>query len=136
MNHQVTMAITGCLTIAAMFFFLGKKSKVPLVTQDELVAAQKAGDDILILDVRSIDEFDSGHIKNAVNIPVNELHERIQELKTYKEKDVIVHCAMGPRAYKAEAFLLQSGFTRVKHLKGDMNAWRKRGLPIVKELKE
>jgi phage shock protein E len=62
----------------------------------------------LIVDVRTIGEFKSGHIKNALNIPVDTLEGKIKDLKQ-KGKPVITCCASGMRSAKAAAILKQNG---------------------------
>ena len=81
----------------------------------------------LVLDVRSADEFASGHVPGAVNISHEQVSARVGELDA--TRDVVVYCERGPRAAKAAAVLSAAGFT-VKHLAGDMNGWREQGLPI------
>ena len=58
----------------------------------------------LILDVRSQQEWDSGHIDNAKHIPLNELNNRVEEVKKLN-KPIIVCCASGVRSAKAAKFL-------------------------------
>jgi len=65
----------------------------------------------IILDVRSKGEFQSGHIKNAINIPLQELPNRISKLS--KDKPIITCCASGMRSASAKSFLLSNGFSKV-----------------------
>ncbi len=60
--------------------------------------------DALILDVRSQREWDAGHIENSKHIPLDELHERVEEVKGF-DKGIIVCCASGARSAKAAKFL-------------------------------
>jgi len=68
-----------------------------------------------ILDARTPGEYSRGHIEGSVNIPVDELRERIAELPN--DKDIAVYCAVGQRAYYAQRILKQQGY-RVKNLTG------------------
>lgn len=70
----------------------------------------------IILDVRTPVETKSGMVTGAVNIPVDELRERLHELDP--KKQLIVYCAVGFRAYLACRILLQNGFKRVRNLAG------------------
>ena len=74
-----------------------------------------------LLDVRSIDEFESGHIGNAVNIPLEELRGRIDELNPHKEIWLI--CGVGQRAYYAVRLLMQYGL-KVQVLSGGMQTYK------------
>ena len=72
----------------------------------------------LILDVRTIEEFRSGHIPNAKNIPVQELSTQLSNLDTYKNDDIILYCRSGARSSKAANILNKNGFNKVYNLGG------------------
>lgn len=72
--------------------------------------------DTIILDVRTPGEIKRGMVTNAINIPVDELRSRLNELD--KSKQIIVNCAVGFRAYLACRILKQNGFDRVRNLAG------------------
>jgi phage shock protein E len=74
--------------------------------------AQLAKDGAIILDVRSKGEFASGHIKGAVNIPVDQLRNNLNKLKD-KNKVIITCCASGMRSASAKAALKANGYTNV-----------------------
>jgi rhodanese-related sulfurtransferase len=88
--------------------------------------------DSLVLDVRAADEFSQGHILNARNIPLDELEGRVKEIERYKDKPVIVACAVGSRSGAAAGALRKHGFTNVVNLSGGIAAWRQAGLPTEK----
>lgn len=69
----------------------------------------------LIIDVRSTDEWNSGHSDTAVNIPLDTLGARISEVDAYKDKSVVVVCRSGARAGAATAMLKSNGFSNVKN---------------------
>jgi len=71
--------------------------------------------DTILLDVRDPDEFKSGHADGAVNIPVNMLRHRLEDLP--RAKDLRVYCAIGQRGYIATRILMQNGFS-VRNLSG------------------
>jgi rhodanese-related sulfurtransferase len=76
----------------------------------------------MLIDVRSAEEFAAGHIPNAVNISVDDLRSRIQEVPF--EKDVVVYCAVGQRGYLAQQILRQNGFEKVWNLSGGYTTWK------------
>jgi rhodanese-related sulfurtransferase len=86
----------------------------------------------VVLDVRSEEEFRSGHIPGAVNLPVTQMPGRIDDLAAYKDREVVVLCEVGPRAGMASGMLKRSGFEDLVELKGHMRAWRNAGLPTEK----
>ena len=69
-----------------------------------------------IVDVRERGEYANGHIKNAVNIPLSELRERINEIP--KDKPVYLHCRTGQRSYNAVLALQNLGFNNVYNITG------------------
>ncbi len=66
----------------------------------------------IIVDVRSKSEFAGGHIKNSINIPVDQLSQNLSRLKD-KNKPVITCCASGMRSASAQNILKQEGYTQV-----------------------
>ena len=86
----------------------------------------------MVLDVRNPDEFAAGHIKNAKNIPLAELSQRLAELEKQKANSVIAVCASGKRSATAVATLTRAAFTQAVSLDGGMAAWAEQGLPTVK----
>ncbi|MBT3319065.1 MAG: rhodanese-like domain-containing protein [Clostridia bacterium] len=82
--------------------------------------AQMNGNYVL-LDVRSYDEFDEGHIEGATLIPVDELAERWSEIEEYDK--ILVYCRSGNRSVTASEILLDEGFGEVYNLLGGIGAW-------------
>lgn len=76
----------------------------------------------LLLDVRARKEFATGHIPNALNVPVQELPERLDELGS-KEDGIVVYCRSGARSARAEQILRKAGY-RVVHDLGAMGNWK------------
>ena len=66
----------------------------------------------IILDVRSKSEYAGGHIKNSINIPVNELQNNLSRLKN-KDKTIITCCASGMRSASAKSILQNNGYNNV-----------------------
>ena len=77
----------------------------------------------IILDVRSTGEFESGHLKGSLNIPVNRLGNSMTKLKD-KEKPIIACCAFGARSASAVSMLKRAGYTNV-HNGGSWTSLRK-----------
>lgn len=86
----------------------------------------------LILDVRSVEDFAAGHIREAKNIPLKELKNRVVELEKFKARPVIVICSKGLQSAKATAQLKKAGFTEAYSLFGGLDAWQSQGLPTTK----
>lgn len=103
------------------------------VTQSALLERiQKKDTSLIVLDVRSPEEFAAGHVPGAINIPYTHLPARISSMPSPTDKDVVVYCEIGVRAEKAAASLRDNGFTRLMHLDGDMKQWREGKRPTEK----
>jgi rhodanese-related sulfurtransferase len=87
----------------------------------------------IVLDVRDKKEFQAGHIVDAVNIPFATLESRVEELKKYKDKPIIVTCKMGQHAGAAGTLLRKQGFDNVSRLTGGMAEWLNQNLPVIKK---
>ena len=100
------------------------------IEPSELAARIAAAEAPVILDVRSPEEFASGHIPGAMNIPYDQLSERLAASGLSPSAEVVVHCESGRRAEVAEAILRDAGYTEVRDLTGHMAAWRASKLPL------
>ncbi len=80
------------------------------------------GPQVVLLDVRSIGEFSHANI-GGVNIPLDELGERLTELNKNKDKEIYCLCHHGIRSYHACLFLQAQGFKHVINISGGLHAW-------------
>ncbi|MCG8607672.1 molybdopterin-synthase adenylyltransferase MoeB [bacterium] len=104
----------------------GEEEKVELAPELEISVTEldervRKGEDIFILDVREPHEVEICRIANSKLIPLNELSTRLLELD--RSSDIVVHCRSGVRSARALKLLKQSGFEKVKNLKGGILAW-------------
>lgn len=113
----------------ALLLPLAKVATAGEITQRELMQQLDRNAPPVIVDVRRPDEFATGHVPGARNIPHNEIAARLHELDGKQHEEVVVYCEGGRRAAIAQGILEHAGFTRVRHLQGDMQSWRKRHLP-------
>ena len=86
--------------------------------------------DLFILDVRSAGEFKLGHLQDAISIPFDQFESRINEIESFKHKQILVYCKSGLTSEKAAEILLIHGFRKVYDMIGGINAWMKMSLPI------
>ncbi|MDH5229821.1 MAG: rhodanese-like domain-containing protein [Gammaproteobacteria bacterium] len=89
-------------------------------------------DDALLIDVRLEKEFKSGHILNAVHIPLGALDARAREVEKHKDSPVIVSCQSGNRSMHGARVLRKHGFSEVYNLRGGLSAWINANLPVSK----
>jgi rhodanese-related sulfurtransferase len=81
-----------------------------------------------ILDVRTQEEWDAGHIPDATLIPLDELPNRLAEIP--EGVDIVVVCRSGNRSAQGRDILLQAGFPAVTSMDGGVNEWAALGLPL------
>jgi len=103
-------------------------NKVSLLQATQLINQGKT----IIVDVREAEEFKAGHVRDARNIPLKELPNRMSELDKFKSRNVIAICQTGVASAKAAALLKKAGFEQAVSLDGGIAAWQSQGLPLVK----
>ncbi|MEG1563065.1 MAG: FAD-dependent oxidoreductase [Bacteroides sp.] len=85
--------------------------------------------DVFLLDVRTADEFAVHSLPGSVNIPLDELRQRLNEVPA--NRPIITLCAIGLRGYLAYRILVQHGFTQVSNLSGGLKTYEAATQPIV-----
>jgi rhodanese-related sulfurtransferase len=86
---------------------------------------------LVVLDVRTAEEYAAGHVPGAINIPHTELAARIGELSDARSRDIVVYCRSGNRSAQALTVLRDAGFSRLFHLQGDYLRWSGEGRPVA-----
>jgi rhodanese-related sulfurtransferase len=122
----IILALIAVLVTVTMITHKGFSSVNPQAAQEML---KNSG--TTLLDVRTPEEFRAGHLKGATLIPVAELAERIGELGSEKERQILVYCRGGNRSLAASRILKQNGFTRIANLQGGIMAWTGAGYPTA-----
>ena len=85
--------------------------------------------EMVILDVRTPSEYEDAHIEGAINIPVEEIVDRLNELSA---NDVIlVYCRTGNRSGTAVGIMEENGFSKIYHMHEGISTWISEGLPVV-----
>ncbi|MFN4082935.1 MAG: rhodanese-like domain-containing protein [Bacteroidia bacterium] len=93
------------------------------ITVNELKQRLDAGEKLNIIDVREPSEYQAYNI-GAKLIPLGQLPNRLNEIESLKNEEIIVHCRSGARSANAKLFLEDEGFTNVRNLLGGMMAWQ------------
>ena len=84
-----------------------------------------------LIDVRGKQEFDLGHLQNAVNIKLEDIPDKLNIIKKHSKKLIIVYCQKGIRSEQAVNSLIKLGVDNVVSIEGGINAWIKEQLPIA-----
>jgi len=90
----------------------------------------------IMIDVRTPQEYHSGHIKDTKLMPLGELMHNIDALNEYKDEEVVVVCHSGARSMMAAQLLVREGFKDVRNLTGGMIIWHRNGYPVLPPKKE
>ncbi len=85
----------------------------------------------VVVDVRERKDFDSGHIVDSLNIPLNKLKQRLSELGKHEQKPLIVVCKLGQHSGEAAKLLQEAGHDEVVRLTGGLSEWKAQSLPLV-----
>ena len=83
---------------------------------EKMINDDKHDKDLIILDVSEPKDFNNGHLLNAINIPIEDIDKRMDELRNYKSKDIIVYCNTGRKSAEVAEKLVEHGFTDVTNI--------------------
>ncbi len=105
------------------------------ISVDEAIKMLKGDENVILLDVRTQQEYYTEHVKGSRWIPLDQIPYRLKELD--KKKAVFAcFCRAGNRSFKACEFLKDSGFEELFNVKGGIEAWKKAGYETVKNSME
>jgi uncharacterized membrane protein YdjX (TVP38/TMEM64 family)/rhodanese-related sulfurtransferase len=128
------LLIALALLALVMFLprFVASMRRGPSIDVQQLRDRLGAGDELLVLDVRTPEECvgELGHLPQAINIPLDVLAQRVERVAEWMEKPVAIVCRTDVRSAKAARILASQGFADVHVVSGGMTAWNKAGLPV------
>ncbi len=101
--------------------FEEKEVKVSIDEAKEII---KNDGELLILDTRTQEEYDAGHIEGAILIPYNKLEMNLDELDGYEDKPILVYCRTGSRSAVAVDILIENGFNKIYHMNQGFSRWK------------
>ncbi len=128
----IVYVVMAVAVIAVLVMIARKASKGITIISVHNVKDLLKENDLLILDVRSTEEFSAGHLRGSKNIPVQSLSLKIASLLGWKDKKVLVYCHSGGRSMAASQMLKKSGFTKIYNMAGGVSAWVGVGNKLVK----
>jgi rhodanese-related sulfurtransferase len=133
-NVKLGITVSVVIVIAVSIFWMfqpqGDEAAYGDVNVEQASDLIKSRLLMVILDVRTTEEFAIEHIEGAINIPVDELENRIGELD--KKDELLVYCRTGSRSSRAVDTLTKNGFTKIFHMNGGIVAWKNAGFLTVK----
>jgi rhodanese-related sulfurtransferase len=107
---------------------LASDFQTPAITAQELFALQDGAEPLLVIDVRDLAEYKSGHVPGAINIPQKKLEKQMDKL--LDANGVVLYCINGRRTRLAEQTLIENDVPNVSHLEGGLMGWRQGGFKV------
>jgi len=104
---------------------------IPQITADEVQNAINEKKDVVLLDVRTPEEYSRGKIEGSLNISVENIPDQIISSVPDKNKTIYVYCLSGSRSEVAVAMMKQLGFTNVFTMTNGLLMWRSKKYPLV-----
>ena len=132
-NAMLSLAWVAIAVMLIHSQFKDKITGVKSITAQEATLLMNK-ENAIVVDVRSNDEFKSGHIVNAKNITLSEIEKgSFSAIEKSKETPIIVVCESGTRSASAAAKLVKAEFMQVTNLCTGMSGWKSANLPTTKK---
>jgi phage shock protein E len=98
------------------------------ITSTEAKALLAKNKQVVLLDVRTPEEFRQAHLRGALLIPLAELQKRVSEIP--RDRPLLVYCAVGARSSTAAGILASKGYREIYQMSDGLVGWYKRGFPV------
>lgn len=129
-NHWVLVsALLVILGLLTHNLLMGQKGSVEPAEATELINRR----DALVVDVRPAADFATGHILNALNLPMNGFSKQLPSLQKHKSRPLVINCRSGSQSSVACQQLRKAGFEEVYNLRGGILAWENANLPLSRK---
>jgi rhodanese-related sulfurtransferase len=131
-GHHPYLASGAVLAVVVVAFYEIRERIQAFAALSSMQAVRLMNQGALVIDLRSKEAYDAGHIGEARNVPVAELAAQADALKKWRDKNVITYCDSGVNGASGARTLMKLGFTKVFNLHGGLSAWVKDNLPLAK----
>jgi len=127
---MLALALLGL--VAFLPRIIGSVRRGDMLSIENLKQRLDAGDDILLLDVRTAEDYngEQGHIAGSTLLPLEQLEQRLDEINDYYEKPIVCICRTDRKSAKAALLLAEKGFADVHVAKMGMTDWLKNKYPV------
>ena len=129
-NHYILVSLFVAFLVAILVLE-SRRGGTKISAQGAVTLINK--DEAVVVDIRDRKEFGEGRITGSINIPLNSLKSRANELSKFKDKQIIVVDKMGQHSAMAVKQLNAEGYSNVVRLNGGIADWRASNLPLVKK---
>ena len=106
-----------------MFKTLYGTSKATVISPQEAKRRLSSGEPVVLLDVRTPQEYEQIHIPNSISLPLDSLKQEVADRIPDKDAEIIVYCLSGARSSMACSQLISMGYTNVSNM-GGIRSWR------------
>ncbi len=106
------------------------RTRIQETTVEEIKRRQDNGDNFLLIDVREKEEWDNGHIPNAVHIGKGIIERDIHNVAKSMDQEMVLYCGGGYRSALAADNLQKMGYTNVLSMDGGMRGWKEAYYPV------
>ncbi len=125
------------IVFAAGFFALNNSNTTGdkgggMMSASELKSALEKEDEFVLVDVRTPEEYEAGHLDGSKLVPLDTLERNAENVLTDKNKKLYVYCRTGRRSAEAVGILKNKGYTNVYDVSGGITAWQSSGYSISK----
>ena len=129
--QKVMLALALLALVGFLPSLIGRLRRGPMMDVEILKQKIDSGEDVLLLDVRSAEDYvgEQGNVKGSILIPLEELNTRLSEIENFQEKTVMTICRTDRRSAKAAQILTKHGFADVHVVKQGMTDWNAKGYP-------
>ena len=130
--QKIMLALALLAIVGFLPSLIGRLRRGPMMNIETLKQKLDAGEDSLLLDVRTEEDYvgEQGHVKGSILIPVEELDKRLSEIDDFQEKTVMTICRTDRRSAKAAQILTKHGFADVHVVRNGMTAWHEAGYAV------
>jgi rhodanese-related sulfurtransferase len=131
-NNSLWVSVWFALLIL-LLWNLFKDNLLGIAQLDPIDVTRRINNDhAVVVDLRNSDDYQSGHILNAINIPETELAERKRDLEKLRKKPIILCCQSGSISTRTVQQLKSDGFDDVSIMKGGILTWQRASLPLTR----
>lgn len=128
-ENSLLFIALAVIVVMLIYSYVGDKlAGFASVSPEE--ATRLYNDGATLLDVRTPEEYKSGRIGEAMNLPISQFAQKVESLKLDKSKPIVVYCQTGARSARAAGILTKQGYEKVYNLAGGIMAWKAAGLPV------
>ncbi len=118
---KLSFSLIFLILLSSCLFSKGESYK--RISMDEAKALMKETEGYILLDVRTKEEYESGYIPGAINIPLSDINENVVSSLPDKSQMILVYCRSGNRSRQASDKLSKLGYTNIIEI-GGINSWK------------